>query len=136
MSPRPYRRFSSRPSRPGGRSGGRRGGPSTESSNQTAVLAPARPQGPVELPPILSVGELAEALAMAPAQVIKTLIGNGIFATQNQEIDFETAAIVAADLGFEVIERAAAPLGDEADAAATADGTVEVDPTAWLGPRS
>src|SRR5687768_8502284 len=129
MSPRPYRRFSNRPSRPGGRSGGgRRGGHSNEQNSQTAVLAPPRPQGPVELPSILAVGELAEALGLAPAQVIKTLIGNGIFATQNQEIDFETAAIVASDLGFEVTERAATAVGDDVDRVTSADGTVEEDP--------
>jgi translation initiation factor IF-2 len=71
----------------------------------------------VELPAIISVGELAERLGLAPAQVIKSLIGNGIFATQNQEIDYDTAAVVASDLGFEVREWSPAAAAEETDGA-------------------
>src|SRR5207248_10549750 len=125
MSPRPYRRFGNRPRpRPGGRS--RRGpAPFGEAASQTAVLTAPSSQGPVELPSIITVSDLAELLGLAPSQVIKTLIGNGIFATQNQEIDYDTAAIVASDLGFEVHERQLAPLESEPDNGATADGPVE-----------
>src|SRR6476619_5786148 len=101
MSPRPYRRFGNNRPRPHSGSRGRRpNGPvSGDSGGQTAVLT-AGPKGPIDLPGIISVGELAELLEMPPSQVIKALIGNGIFATQNQEIDFDTAAVVAGDLGF------------------------------------
>jgi translation initiation factor IF-2 len=126
MSPRPYRRFAGRPRpKPGGRGGRRDNGPLSETAAQTALLPESPARGPVELPSIVSVGELAELLGLAPAQVIKALIGNGIFATQNQEIDFDTAAIVASDLGLEVRERAVAAAAEEGDGAAAADGAVE-----------
>src|SRR5258706_10154296 len=110
MSPRPVRRLGNRPRpRPGGRGGPRRDSNSNNNGGGTAVLQQVE-RGPVELPAIVSVSELAELLKLPPAQVIKTLISNGVFATQNQEIDYDTAAIVASELGFEVSEKAPLPL--------------------------
>ena len=110
MSPRPMRRFgNNRPRpRPGGRGGPRRDAPSANGGAATAVLQPVE-RGPIELPAIVSVSELAGLLSLPPAQVIKALIANGVFATQNQEIDYDTAAIVASELGFDVHEKAALP---------------------------
>jgi len=51
------------------------------------------------------VKDLAELLGVSPAQVIKELLSNGILATINQTIDYDTAAVVASDLGFETKER-------------------------------
>src|SRR3712207_8910309 len=59
----------------------------------------------LELPPMMTVEELANNLSLGPAAVIQALIKNGIFATMNQVLDYDTAAVVAADLGFEVSER-------------------------------
>lgn len=58
----------------------------------------------IELPSTLTVGALAEALGASPINVIKALMRNGIMATVNQRLDFDTAAIVATDLGVDVIE--------------------------------
>jgi translation initiation factor IF-2 len=69
---------------------------------------PVRPAGAVELPSQISVTDLAELLAVSHADIIKELIRNGIFATINQSIDFDTAALVAGELGFETVERGAA----------------------------
>ena len=55
-----------------------------------------------EIPEILTVGELADVLEISATEVIKTLMLAGTMVSINQEIDFETAAIVAAELGFEV----------------------------------
>ena len=44
---------------------------------------------------------------MSHADIIKELIRNGIFATINQTIDFDTASLVAGELGFETVERGA-----------------------------
>jgi translation initiation factor IF-2 len=85
-----------------------------------APVAP-RPTGPVELPSSVAVKDLAEALGVSTADVIKELIRNGIFATINQSIDFDTASLVAGELGFETVERGAA-----ARAAAEAAGPVEI----------
>jgi len=54
------------------------------------------------IPRIISVKDLAEALGVGPVEVIKELMKNGIMAGINQTIDFDTAAIVASDLGIEV----------------------------------
>jgi translation initiation factor IF-2 len=47
------------------------------------------------------VAELAERLSVSPTQVIKYLMTNGVMATQNQSIDFDTAALAADHFGFE-----------------------------------
>ena len=58
----------------------------------------------VEIPRVLSVKELGDLLAVSPVEVIKELMKNGVMASINQVIDFDTAAIVATDLGFEAVE--------------------------------
>jgi len=72
----------------------------------------------VELPPMMTVEELSTLLAVPPAQVIGALIKGGIFATMNQVIEYETAAGVAGDLGFEATEQTAPTAEDEAEEAA------------------
>ncbi|OGE88438.1 MAG: translation initiation factor IF-2 [Candidatus Doudnabacteria bacterium RIFCSPLOWO2_02_FULL_49_13] len=64
---------------------------------------PAEPKD-VSLPKVLSVKELAAKLGLDITVVIKKLIQNGVMATINEEIDYDTAAIVAGDLGFNVSE--------------------------------
>jgi translation initiation factor IF-2 len=56
---------------------------------------------PIILPPGITVRDLSERLNASPIDVIKTLMANGVMANINQQIDFDTAAIVAAELGFE-----------------------------------
>src|SRR6266540_4521800 len=73
-----------------------------------AAAMPVRPAGPVELPSSVSVNDLAALLSVSHADIIKELIRNGIFATINQSIDFDTAALVAGELGFETTERGSA----------------------------
>ncbi len=52
------------------------------------------------IPDYLTVRELAELINSSPIDVMKTLISNGIMASINQQIDFDTAAIVVEELGF------------------------------------
>src|SRR5690606_39921672 len=61
-----------------------------------------------ELPNPVVVKDLSEALGVSNAEIINVLIRNGIFATVNQSIDFDTASLVAAELGMETTERGAA----------------------------
>ncbi len=56
----------------------------------------------IELPASITVRELAESIQASPIDVIKTLMANGVMANINQQIDFDTAAIVAAEMGYEV----------------------------------
>jgi translation initiation factor IF-2 len=63
---------------------------------------PGRPTD-VELPPTLTVRELADSLKVGPVDIIKDLFKNGIATTINQQIDFETAAIVADNFGVTAV---------------------------------
>ncbi len=55
----------------------------------------------IELPVSITVRELAQQMQSSPIQVIKILMSNGVMAHINQTIDFDTAAIVASEMGFE-----------------------------------
>lgn len=55
----------------------------------------------IELPVSITVRDLAQQLGVSPIQVIKILMANGVMANINQQIDFDTAAIVASEFGFE-----------------------------------
>ncbi len=69
----------------------------------------------VEILPDLTVRELAEKLGESPIDVIKELIRNGIMATIDQKLDFDTAAIVGEEMGFEIIlfeEKDAEPIAE------------------------
>jgi translation initiation factor IF-2 len=55
----------------------------------------------IELPGSLTVRQLAETIEISPIEIIKILMTNGVMANINQQIDFDTAAIVAAELGFD-----------------------------------
>jgi len=59
----------------------------------------------IELPPSLTVKQLAALLDATGVEVVKQLMQNGVVANLNQTIDFDTAAIVASDFGYEVIEK-------------------------------
>src|SRR5919202_967456 len=54
----------------------------------------------INLPPSVTVQDLAERLRVSPVDVIKKLMQSGIMATKNQVIDYGTAEIVADDFGF------------------------------------
>jgi translation initiation factor IF-2 len=56
----------------------------------------------VQLPAFIKVRDFAALLELQVTDIIKTLIKNGVMATINEEVDFETATIIAQDLGFEV----------------------------------
>ena len=53
------------------------------------------------VPDFLTVRELADLIAASPIEVMKRLIANGIMASINQQVDFDTAAIVIEDMGYE-----------------------------------
>lgn len=56
----------------------------------------------VMIPDNIVVSELASRLKVTVSEVIKKLMGLGIMASINQEIDFDTAALVAEELGAKV----------------------------------
>ena len=56
----------------------------------------------VKIPDEITVGELAMRMKKTAGELIKCLIKNGVMATVNQTIDFDTAEFVATELGCKV----------------------------------
>jgi translation initiation factor IF-2 len=92
----------------GGGRGRRRGGKRDDSNRQEGGVAvqtvAVRPEGPVTLGSVMSVGELAEALQVSAVEVIKELMGLGIMASINQQVDYDTARSVATALEIETVQ--------------------------------
>jgi len=64
--------------------------------NQTKII----PMTEVKLPEIMTVKEFAESIKKQASEIIKKLFNLGIMATVNQEIDFDTAYLVAEEFGI------------------------------------
>jgi translation initiation factor IF-2 len=79
-------------------SDGRREGPRT---NQPAPSAPPAAPKVLELPASISLRDLAARMNVSPINVIRELMQNGVMATINQQLDFDTAAIVASAFGWD-----------------------------------
>jgi translation initiation factor IF-2 len=67
--------------------------------------SPPKSERKVELTATVTVKHLAEALGISGVEVIKQLMQNGVMAGINQAIDFDTAAVIASDLGYEAVEK-------------------------------
>ncbi|HEV3232318.1 MAG TPA: translation initiation factor IF-2 N-terminal domain-containing protein, partial [Candidatus Dormibacteraeota bacterium] len=100
----------------------------------------------VELPGSVTVRELADILKIKSVDVIKDLFKNGVMRTLNQELDFDTAAIVADNFGVTAVPMETEPLKAVAEGANGANGTSAAakpdifstehdDPAALLEPR-
>ena len=57
----------------------------------------------IELPASIVIRDLAQVVGKSPIDLIKKLMSNGVMATINQSVDFDTAAIVVAEYGFEAV---------------------------------
>ncbi len=91
---------------------------------QTAKPEPQRPTN-IKVGPLLTVKDLAAKMGREVSEIIKKLMGLGILATINQEIDFETAVILGSEFGVTVEE-----LPPEADP--TEIAAIEDDPASLL----
>lgn len=67
----------------------------------------------IEIPPAISVHDLSSLMGVSPVDVIKELIKNGIMANINQVINYETAKVLASDMGYEVVEASLAQVVGE-----------------------
>ena len=56
----------------------------------------------VQIPDEINVGELASRMKKTGAEVVKTLMKNGVMASLSDVIDFDTAAIIAEEMGCKV----------------------------------
>ena len=80
-----------------------KGKPNFKKGAKTSAPAPVVKKGPlkVQIPEEIVVSDLASMLKVTVGEVIKKLMLMGAMATANQTIDFDTAALVAVDLGAE-----------------------------------
>lgn len=122
----------------GGRRRGRRKRNNNGASNENQSTATIAPEdiGPVTIPPAISVGDLADILQHTPVEVIRELMGIGVMATINQQVDFDVAVKVAEQFGIEAYSRE-----DEGEDESAQQGEVQAaieesaaDPRAKLRP--
>ncbi len=73
------------------------------SAAPTAKVEPPKPKN-IKLGEAITVKELASKLCREVGEVIKKLMMLGVMATINQELDFETASLLAAEFGVAVQE--------------------------------
>jgi translation initiation factor IF-2 len=76
----------------------------------------------------ITVGDLAQKLAIKGAEVVKALFKMGVMTTINQVIDFDTAALVAEELGHKVARAAATDAESELGALSGDDGEATTRP--------
>ncbi len=67
---------------------------------EQAAVAPKQ----VQLPNSANVAELAQLLGVMPAQVMKSLLQHGVVTNINNQLDYDTAKMVADDLNVLVVE--------------------------------
>ena len=82
----------------------------------------------LQIPDQIAVRELATLLHKPVTEVVAELMKNGIFANLNEEIDFETAAIIAEDMGFQAI-RMEKRSGEEATSDQRIEDIMKTDKT-------
>lgn len=112
--------------------GMRRSRRETESQRLARIAAERakKPQLVIKVPDEISVGELASMLRMTAAEVIKKLMMLGVMATVNEVIDYDTAAIVASELGAKVEKAVVVSIEERAieDTEDTEENTLPRDP--------
>jgi translation initiation factor IF-2 len=85
--------------------------------------APVAEKPTLTLPSTIMVRDLGEMLHLSHIDIIKELMKRGVMASVNETIDFDVAAAVATELGYDV-EQGEAPTAAEEQAAAAAEGEV------------
>jgi len=88
----------------GGGGGQRHGGGGPRGPRPPQQREPQAPKV-IELPDAISLRDLATQINVTPINLIKELMQNGIMATINQQLDFDTAAIVASAFGWEAKQK-------------------------------
>jgi translation initiation factor IF-2 len=69
---------------------------------QTEITTPKAIKRRIKVQQTVTVSELAKAMGIKAAELVKKLISLGIVANINQDLDFDTAALVADDFGYEL----------------------------------
>jgi translation initiation factor IF-2 len=122
MAKKTRRPFPTRPQKPGARAMAFQRAQDAIAARSTGLPEPKHNGHPAyELPPVLTVKEMSELMGISAVDIIKALMKNGIMATINNQLDYETAAIVAGDLGYETV-----PARAEEQEEAGADGATAI----------
>src|SRR5579883_2382979 len=104
MAKKTRRPFPMRPQKPGARAMAVQRAQDAIAARSTDVaVAKHNGHGAYELPPVVTVKEMSDLMGISAVDIIKALMKNGIMATINNQLDYETAAIVASDLGYETV---------------------------------
>jgi len=69
---------------------------------KTQITTPKAIKKVIKITEVISVGELAQRMGAKVREVVKKLMELGVMTTANQTIDVDTAALVAAEFGYEV----------------------------------
>ncbi len=72
-----------------------------------------RQQLTIEIPDEITVGELANRLKITSSEVIKKLMMNGVMASVNETIDFDTAYIITEELGAKAVREVVVTIEDQ-----------------------
>ncbi|NLX93835.1 MAG: translation initiation factor IF-2 [Clostridiales bacterium] len=98
-----------------GRGGMRSSHRETESQRLTRIAAERakKPQMVISVPEEITVGDLAALMKRTGAEVIKKLMALDVIATVNEIIDFDTAEIVADELGVKAIPEVVVTIEDK-----------------------
>ncbi|MBR1528965.1 MAG: translation initiation factor IF-2 [Oscillospiraceae bacterium] len=86
----------------GKKSGGRKQETEAQRLNRLELERARKQQLRVKIPDMIQVGELASRLKVNVSKVIGKLMGLGVMASINEEIDFDTASLVSEELGAKV----------------------------------
>ena len=87
----------------------------------------------VEVAPVIGVGEFAKKLDLPVTKIIGELMKNGVMATINEQIDFDTASIIGSDLGFEITPEAEAEPDHPATKLEAGEGSARPPVVAVMG---
>ncbi len=82
----------------------------------------------------ITVRDYAQKLGISINQILTELMKNGVLASMNERIDFDTAAIIGEDLGFHIVQQEGNTLHDEASSELVKD-VLSQEETSHLVPR-
>jgi translation initiation factor IF-2 len=99
---------------------------------KTQLTTPAAHKRVVHIDDTISAGELAKSMGIKANEVIQRLIGLGTMATINEQIDVETATLIASEFEFEVKNTAFDESNVLSSAFELSETEEEVDPDAVL----
>ncbi|MDZ4660777.1 MAG: translation initiation factor IF-2 [Pseudomonadota bacterium] len=70
-------------------------------AKKTEITKPSAKKRQVKVFETIAVGDLAQSMGVKSSQLIKSLMNNGVMATENQVLDFDTVSLIVPEFGFE-----------------------------------